>query len=118
MSELTGTRTRGSIERKGLSQYKISYQYTIKGQHQLHINVEGQHIIAEAEEHVGGRNKMGNLRLWISFGIPLLCTHKLEDIFTLKLMKVTHEKIHDFQPILVNFWCGNRGGGGGRKHIL
>ena len=34
-------------------------------------------------------------------------------------MKVTHEKLleymlkTDFQPILVNFWCGNLGGGGG-----
>ena len=32
-------------------------------------------------------------------------------------MKVTHEKLldymlkTDFQPILVNFWCGNLGGG-------
>ena len=44
VSELTGTRTRGSIERTGQSQYKISYQPTIKGRHQLHIKVEGQHI--------------------------------------------------------------------------
>ena len=34
-------------------------------------------------------------------------------------MKVIHEKLleymlkTDFQPILVNFWCGNLGGGGG-----
>ena len=44
VSELAGTRTRGSIERTGQSQYKISYQPTIKGRHQLHIKVEGQHI--------------------------------------------------------------------------
>ena len=44
VSELTGTRTRGSIERTGQSQYKISYQPTIKGRHQLHFKVEGQHI--------------------------------------------------------------------------
>ena len=44
VSELTGTRTRGSIERTGQSQYKISYQPTIKGKHQLHIKVEGRHI--------------------------------------------------------------------------
>ena len=44
VSELTGTRTRGSIERTGQSQYKISYQPTIKGRHQLHVKVEGQHI--------------------------------------------------------------------------
>ena len=28
----------------GQSQYQISYQPTIKGRHQLHIKVEGQHI--------------------------------------------------------------------------
>ena len=44
VSDLTGTRTRGSIERTGQSQYKISYQPTIKGRHQVHIKVEGQHI--------------------------------------------------------------------------
>ena len=44
VSELTGTRTRGSIERKGQSQYETNYQPTIKGRHQLHVKVEGQHI--------------------------------------------------------------------------
>ena len=40
VSEITGT----SFERIGQSQYKIDYQPTIKGRHQLHIKVEGQHI--------------------------------------------------------------------------
>ena len=44
VSEITGTRTNCSIERKGQSQYEISYQPIIKGRHQLHIKVEGQHI--------------------------------------------------------------------------
>ena len=44
VSELSGTRTRGSIERKGQSQYEINYQPTIKGRHQLYVKVEGQHI--------------------------------------------------------------------------
>ena len=44
VSELTGVRTQGSVERKGQSQYEISYQPTVKGRHQLHIKVEGQHI--------------------------------------------------------------------------
>ena len=44
VSKLTGNRTRGSIERTGQSQYKISYQPTIKGRHQLHIKVDDQHI--------------------------------------------------------------------------
>ena len=44
VSEIAGTRARGSVERRGQSQYEISYQPTIKGRHQLHIKVEGQHI--------------------------------------------------------------------------
>ena len=44
LSEITGTRAGCSVERRGLSQYEISYQPTIKGRHQLHIKVEGQHI--------------------------------------------------------------------------
>ena len=44
VSELSGTRIRRSIERKGQSQYEINYQPTIKGRHQLHVKVEGQHI--------------------------------------------------------------------------
>ena len=45
VSELTGTRARGNVERRGQSQYKVSYQPTIKGRHQLHIKVMGEHII-------------------------------------------------------------------------
>ena len=44
VSELTGTRIHGSVERLGQAQYEIRYQPTIKGRHQLHIKVEGQHI--------------------------------------------------------------------------
>ena len=44
VSEITGTRTNCSVERRGQSQYEINYQPTIKGRHQLHIKVEGQHI--------------------------------------------------------------------------
>ena len=44
VSEITGTRASCSVERKGQSQYEISYQPTIKGRHQLHIKVQGQHI--------------------------------------------------------------------------
>lgn len=44
VSELTGTRTRGSIERNGQDKYKISYQPTIKGRHRLHIKVNVKHI--------------------------------------------------------------------------
>ena len=44
VSEMTGTRVLGRVERREQSQYKISYQPTIKGRHHLHIKVEGQHI--------------------------------------------------------------------------
>ena len=44
VSEITNTRTNSNVERRGQSQYEISYQPTIKGRHQLHIKVEGQHI--------------------------------------------------------------------------
>ena len=43
-SGITGTRARCSVERRGQSQYEISYQPTIKGRHQLHIKMEGQHV--------------------------------------------------------------------------
>ena len=43
-SELTGATVRGRLERRGQSQYEISYQPTIKGRHQLHIKLENQHI--------------------------------------------------------------------------
>ena len=44
MSEITGTRSSCSVERRGQSQYEIIYRPTIKGRHQLHIKVQGQHI--------------------------------------------------------------------------
>ena len=44
VSKITGTRASCSVERSGQSQYEISYQPTIKGRHQLHIKVEGQHV--------------------------------------------------------------------------
>ena len=43
-SEITGTRASCSVERRGQSQYEISYHPTIKGRHQLHIKMKGQHI--------------------------------------------------------------------------
>ena len=44
VSEIKCTRASCSAERRGQSQYKISYQPTIKGRHQLHIKMEDQHI--------------------------------------------------------------------------
>ncbi len=45
VSEITHAIVRGSLERRGQSQYEISYLPTIKGWHQLHLKVEDQHII-------------------------------------------------------------------------
>ena len=44
LSEITGIRASFSVERRGQSQYEISYKPTIKGRHQLHIKVGGQHV--------------------------------------------------------------------------
>ena len=44
VSEMLGTRANCSVERRGQSQYEVSYQPTIKGRHQLHIKIKGQHI--------------------------------------------------------------------------
>ena len=44
VSEITGIGASCSLERSGQSQYEISYQPIIKGRHQLHIKVQGQHI--------------------------------------------------------------------------
>ena len=43
VSQITATKASCSIVRRE-SQYEISYQPTVKGRHQLHIRVEGQHI--------------------------------------------------------------------------
>ena len=44
VSEITGIGASCSVERSGQSQYEINYQPTIKGRHQLHAKVQGQHI--------------------------------------------------------------------------
>lgn len=42
--EDSGTSTRGTVERKGPSQYRIGYLAEDQGSHQLHITIEGQRI--------------------------------------------------------------------------
>ena len=44
ISDITGTKAQGSVERRGQNQYKIKYQPTIKGRNQLHIKINSQHI--------------------------------------------------------------------------
>jgi tripartite motif-containing protein 2/3/tripartite motif-containing protein 71 len=44
VSEISGTRASCSVEKRGQSQYEISYQPTIKGRHLLHVKAEGQHV--------------------------------------------------------------------------
>ena len=68
VSELSGTRTQGSVERKGQSQYEINYQPTIKGRHQVHVKVEGQHI-RESPFTILARSPVKKL------GTPILTLH-------------------------------------------
>ena len=44
VSEITGSRVIGKVERKEQNQYEIGYRPTMKGRHHLHVKVEGQHI--------------------------------------------------------------------------
>ena len=44
VSEITGSRMMGDIERRGHNQYEIGYEPTVKSKHQFHVKVEGQHI--------------------------------------------------------------------------
>ena len=44
VSEITGSRTTGSYKELRQNQYEISYQPIVKGRHQLHISIQGQHI--------------------------------------------------------------------------
>ena len=45
VSALTGVELTSSFKKlEGQNQYEISYQPTIKGKHQLHITIQGQHI--------------------------------------------------------------------------
>ena len=44
VSEITGSRVIGNIERRGQNQYEIGYEPRVKGKHQFHVKVEGQHI--------------------------------------------------------------------------
>ena len=64
VSELTGISARGSVERKGQSQYEVGYQPTVKGRHQLHIKVMGEHIRA-SPYLVSSVKKLGTLTLSI-----------------------------------------------------
>ena len=43
-SEIIGSRSSCDVERTGSGQYKIRYQAIMKGRHQLHIKMEGQHV--------------------------------------------------------------------------
>ena len=44
VSEITSSGVIGNIEQRGQNQYKIGYRPTVKGKHQFHVKVEGQHI--------------------------------------------------------------------------
>ena len=44
VSEVTGTKTTGTIDEIGETQYMINYRPTFKGRHQLQLKVKGRHI--------------------------------------------------------------------------
>jgi tripartite motif-containing protein 2/3/tripartite motif-containing protein 71 len=44
LCELMGTMAACCVERRGQGEYEASYQPTIKGRHQLHIRIAGQHV--------------------------------------------------------------------------
>ena len=44
VSEITGSRVTGNIKRRGQNQYEIGYRPTVKGMHQFHVKIEGQHV--------------------------------------------------------------------------
>ena len=44
VSEITGSRVIGNVERTGQNHYEIGYEPTVKGKHQFHVKIEGQHI--------------------------------------------------------------------------
>ena len=44
VSEMTGIEANCSVERRGLSQYEISYNPIIKRQHHLYVTVRSQHV--------------------------------------------------------------------------
>ena len=79
VSELIGTRARGSVERRGQSQYEVSYQPTIKGRHQLHIKVIEEHI--RGSPHRVAVNKSPDEKL----GIPIRTIDLLNKPFGIAL---------------------------------
>ena len=79
MSELICTRARGSVERRGQSQYEVSYQPTIKGRHHLIIKVMGEHIIGSP--HRVAVNKSPDERL----GTPIRTIDLLNNPFGIAL---------------------------------
>ena len=79
VSVLTGTRARGSVERRGQNQYEVSYQPTIKGRHQLHIKVMGEHIIGSP--HCVAVNKSPDEKL----GTPIRTIDLLNNPFGIAL---------------------------------
>lgn len=71
VSEIKGTVIKGTIKQAGPSSYRISYQPAIKGRHQLHVKVDGQHIRGSpfSTVVVSPSNKLG--------GSPLLTINEL-----------------------------------------
>ena len=61
VSDLTGAEVTGSFKKlEGQNRYEISYQPTIKGRHQLHISIQGQHI-RQSPFHIAVTSSIMNL---------------------------------------------------------
>ncbi len=69
---ITGARVQGVAERKGQNLYRINYQPTVKGRHQLHIKVSGQHI-GGSPFTVAVKSPVEKL------GTPIACIRELKD---------------------------------------
>ena len=44
LSEPVGVKVNGTVERRGRSEYVLSYMPAVAGRHQLHIRIDHQHI--------------------------------------------------------------------------
>ena len=71
ISELTGVKVQGNIQAIKPSRYRIGYQPSIKGKHQLHVKVGGQHIYGSPFSVVA-RSPVTKL------GAPILTVAELE----------------------------------------
>ena len=91
-SEITGARVRGDTKRVGQGKYKISYHPNVKGRHQLHIKVEGQHI--------RGSPFSVAVKSAVELGLPMLTMQRVKQPFGVA--------INQRREVVVSEWDGHR----------